>query len=342
MERVRVSVIVPCRNEAADIDGFIAGILDQELDGIDIEVLVAEGKSTDATRSRLEEWSRRDARVKLVDNPQGTVAPGLNRAIRAASGEVIVRMDVHTAYASDYVAACVQTLKSTGAENVGGPWRAEGQPGWQEAIALAFNSPFAIGGAKGHRADYEGIVDTVYLGCWRRQTLLDIGLFDEELTRNQDDELNLRLTRAGGRIWQSPRIRSTYHPRASLRDLFRQYVQYGYWKVRVIRKHRIPASIRHLVPAGFVLALVMSALAAPFHIAGAFSLAFLSGSYALASLCASVHSCRSSGKRRYLLRMPPIFACFHFGYGLGFMSGLWTFLVRRRTASARFEQLTRP
>ena len=163
-------------------------------------------------------------------------------------------MDVHTKYAPDYVRQCVATLEETGADNVGGPWVAEGQGLIGQAIAAAFQSPFSVGGALGHNPCYEGELDTVYLGCWRRGVFDRIGFFDEQLVRSEDDELNLRLTRACGKIWQSPRIKSWYTPRDSLKYLFRQCVQDGYWKVRVIQKHTLPASIRHLVPGGSYLA----------------------------------------------------------------------------------------
>src|SRR5262249_25260654 len=132
-------------------------------------------------------------------------------------------------------------------------WVARGDRYVSRAIAAAFRSPFSAGGANSHDPRHEGPVDSVYLGCWRRDVFSRVGLFDEELVRNQDDEWNLRLIRSGGTIWQSPRIRSWYRPRASLAALFQQYRQYGYWKVRVIQKHRRPASPRHLVPVLFLL-----------------------------------------------------------------------------------------
>src|SRR4029453_3835891 len=137
--------------------------------------------------------------------------------------------------------------------NVGGPRVAPGTGYIGRAVAAAFQSPFAVGGARGHDPHHTGPVDTVYLGCWRREVFDRIGFFDPELIRHQDDGFNLRLSQAGGLIWQSPRIQSWYHPRASLRSLWRQYVQYGYWKVRVIQKHGVPASARLLVPAAFFL-----------------------------------------------------------------------------------------
>ena len=140
---------------------------------------------------------------------------------------------------------------------MGGPWVARGKGRIGRAISAAFQSSFATGGARGHDPNYSGPVDTVYLGCWPREVFDRIGMFDEELVRNQDDEFNLRLTRSGGKIWQSTRIKSWYHPRETLRQLFSQYVQYGYWKVRVMQKHTLPASLRHVIPACFILVLII-------------------------------------------------------------------------------------
>ena len=167
-----------------------------------------------------------------------------------------------------------------------------------------------------------GWVDTVTFGCWRKRTLEEIGPFDEALVRNQDDEHNLRLTRRGGRIWQSPRIRCWFKPRSSLRALFRQYYQYGYWKVYVIRKHRLPASVRHLVPAAFVGGLAALAAAAPFSRTAALLLLLALGSYAAANLLASLLACRSFGRLKYLPVLPVVFAAYHFSYGAGFLHGL--------------------
>jgi hypothetical protein len=181
----------------------------------------------------------------------------LNAAIRAARGEIIIRMDAHTEYAPDYIRRCVETLRQTGADNVGGPWVAKGEGCISRAVAEAFQSPFSVGGARSHVLEHEGLVDSVYLGCWRRETFERFGYFDEELVRNQDDEHNLRIVRDGGKVWQNPEIKSWYRPRGSLSALFRQYMQYGYWKVHVIQKHKLPASWRHLVPGAFVLTLLL-------------------------------------------------------------------------------------
>jgi glycosyltransferase involved in cell wall biosynthesis len=231
---MKVSVIVPCRNERKHIERFVDDVLGQPALDVELELLIADGRSTDGTREILLRRAGDDSRIVVVDNPEGTTPHALNHAIDRATGQVIVRMDVHTEYAPDYIARCLETLQRTGADNVGGPARTRSNGYFQTANSIAYHSPFSVGGARFHNPEYEGEVDTVVYGCWPREVFDRLGRFDSELVRNQDDEFNLRLIRAGGRIWQDPAIRSWYFPRARLVDLLRQYRQYGYWKVRVI------------------------------------------------------------------------------------------------------------
>jgi len=336
-----VSIIVPCRNERRYIESFINSVLEQDTVGFDIEILIADGESNDGTRQILEQIAIKEPRVWILNNPKRITPAGLNTAIAASVGEIIVRLDVHTTYASNYVRMCVETLIKTEASNVGGPWCALGKSYLQRVIALAFQSPFSAGGAKSHALDYEGPVDTVYLGCWRRSVFQQFGFFDEELVRNQDDEHNLRILRGGGGIWQNPAIQSWYSPRSSIGALFRQYLQYGYWKVRVIQKHRLPASWRHLVPGAFVISLSIASIGALVHPWGQLALATLLGIYGTVSLAASLSTCARAKSFQFLPLLPPVFAAYHLGYGIGFLAGLIDFIVLKRRRSPRFSGLTR-
>lgn len=337
-----VSVIVPCRNERVHIAAFCADVLRQAVPtGWVLQVLIADGRSDDGTRELLSTLCAADARLRMLDNPQRIVSTGLNLAIEAARGEVIVRMDVHTAYAPDYVAQCVATLESTRATCVGGPWRPVGE-GWpQAAIALAFQSRLGSGGAASRRIDHSGPVDTVYLGAWRRDDLRRLGGFDESLVRNQDDELNLRIVRSGGVVWQSASIRSTYTPRASFVALFRQFHQYGYWKVPVIRKHRLPASPRHLAPFTFVLLLVALAALALVWSPARGALAGVLSLYAATALTSAAALARAPHRLRDTAGIAWAIACMHIGYGLGFGRALIEVLVLRRAPGAAATRLTR-
>jgi glycosyltransferase involved in cell wall biosynthesis len=337
---VAVSVVIPCRNEVTHIESCVRSILAQNTKGMDFEVLVVDGMSDDGTRSVLARLADSDPRLRIIENVHQIVSTGLNLGIRAARGRVIIRIDVHTEYAPDYLRQCISVLEETGADNVGGPWVACGRGYVGRAIAATFQSAFAVGGSRAHAPEYEGPVDTVYLGCWPREVFNKIGIFDEELVRNQDDEFNLRLTRTGGKIWQSPKIKSRYATRDSLRDLFRQYLQYGYWKVRVIQKHKMPASIMYLVPGVFVftlLALVIASIIVP---AARYALAFTMGSYLCAVSAASVLTAYRRGWA-FLPLFPIIFACFHFSFGIGFLHGMLDFILLRRGARRQFALLTR-
>lgn len=338
-----VSVIVPCRNEVRFIEAFCASALAQQLPaGRQLELLVADGQSDDGTRERLQALAAADARLRWVDNPGRIVSCGLNAALAVSRGEVIVRMDVHTEYAPDYVAQCLSVLAETGADNVGGPWHAVPEPGagpMQQAVAAAFQSRWVAGGARSRDLGFEGWVDTVYLGCWPRRVLAQHGGFDESLVRNQDDEHNLRLTRAGGRVWQSQRIRSTYRPRARWAQVFRQYQQYGYWKPFVMRKHGQPAALRQLVPGLFVAALGLALLPALGGQAGPLiALLSLYGAAVAAMTGAVATSAELSPE--VTLRVPAVITAYHLGYGLGSLQGWWD-LARGRGGRERFARLTR-
>jgi glycosyltransferase involved in cell wall biosynthesis len=316
-----LSVIVPCRNECEGIGRFLDSLAAQHLPpGWEVEWLIADGDSDDGTRELLDARARADERIVVVDNPRRFVSAGLNACLAMARGEVIARLDVHTEYCDDYLLECLAALERTGADNVGGPWVARGSGSMQRAIAAAFQSRWVVGSARSRDLQYEGMTETVYLGCWPRSTFDRFGGFDELLVRNQDDEHNLRVVRGGGRVWQSARIHSAYRPRPSLALLFAQQRQYGYWRAFVLRKHRMVASWRQLAPAAFVAALAAALLLVPWS--SALPLTILVGLYAAYLVAASLQSASGAGWR-VLLRLPAVIAAFHLGYGLGTWHGLF-------------------
>jgi len=329
-QTVHVSVVVPCRNEIRHIRAFLNSVFRQELGQIEMEVLVADGMSDDGTRLVLSEFEKRFAALKILDNPEQIVSTGLNRAIREAKGEIIVRMDAHTEYAPDYVRSCVEVLNETNADNVGGPALTHADGYLAQAIAHAYQSPFARGGAKARDPRYEGPVDTVPYGCWRKSIFDWIGLFDEKLVRSQDYEMNMRIASFGGTVWRSPRITSWYRPRASLSGLFWQYFQYGFWKVAVIRKHRGLASRRNLVPGSCLVAgAVLLLFAAGARLSGSVRwqsssmdvwLALV-GLYFLASLVSAFSVAKREGWR-FFPCLPIVFAVYHLPYAVGFVLAL--------------------
>jgi len=315
-------------------------MLSQEAPAGGFEVIVADGMSDDGTRDILERMCREDGRLRLVDNPERITPCGMNAGIAAARGRYVAIAGAHNRYASDYLRQSVEVLEETGADNVGGAMICEAHSPVQRAAAAAHHSPFSVGGARWHDCEYEGPADTVFGGVYRRQVFETIGPFDTELIRNQDDELNLRLTRTHGKIWQSPRIRSWYSPRGTFRALFQQYEQYGYWKVRVIQKHKIPASPRHLVPGAFVLGLLSLPVAATIWPVAGLVWLILAGAYGICSLIASLAAAKRAGWD-ILWLMPPVFAAYHVGYGVGFLLGIRDFFIFRRGPAGFSRKITR-
>ena len=337
-----VSIVIPCRNEVGMIERCLNSVLQQEIPAGGVEILIAEGISEDGTReilARLEAEARGPV-IRVIENPGKIVSTGLNAAIRAARGKIIVRMDAHTEFSPDYVQQCVSLIQKTGADNVGGPARTKPRTYLECAIAAAYHSPFSVGGARFHDIAYEGYVDTVTYGCWRKETFSQFGYFDEALVRNQDDEHNLRITRGGGKVWQSPEIKSWYRPRGSLRGLFTQYMQYGYWKVPVIKKHQLPASFRQLVPGWFFLFLISTGVCSLFWHGASVLFVVALVLYGTAVLGFSLVTASHSGWKLLPL-LPLVFPCYHFGYAYGFLIGIWDFAVRRGKSHAKFNVLTR-
>jgi succinoglycan biosynthesis protein ExoA len=313
----KITIIAPALNEREHVDAFVADLAAQDFSG-EIEIFVADGGSTDGTRERiLESAGARGLALTIIDNPRGIVAPGLNACISAATGELIVRLDCHSRYPADYVSRCVEAAEATDAWNVGGTYEAQGRTLFERAVACALASPF--GGVNWTRSSgSRSETDTVYLGAFRPIAFERAGLYDESLVRNQDDELNLRIRRAGGKVVHDPAITSTYTPRGSLRRVWKQYEEYGYWKVVVMRKHRQLTGARSLAPAGFAV-----------HLGALASLAIVSrgarrllvADVALYGLAATAFATRAVKQKGEPLCLVPtivaVFPTFHLGYGSG-------------------------
>jgi glycosyltransferase involved in cell wall biosynthesis len=324
-----ISVIIPCRNEERYIAKCIDALVAQDYSGGKMEVLFVDGMSTDRTGEIIERYSRDHPFIRLLSNPQKIVPVAMNIGIRQSGGDIIIRMDAHTVYPPDYISRCVEYLEKTGAENVGGPIISIAETFWGRAIAAGMSSTFGVGNSRFRVGGYEGYVDTVPFGAYRRELFDDIGLFDEELVRNQDDELNYRVIKKGGRIYMASAIRSYYYPRDSLRKLWRQYYEYGYWKVRVIQKHGMPASWRHVVPAAFVLSSSATGLLALADMKYRWLFFAIAGSYFLLSLLFAAKIAVEKGVK-YLPVLPLVFATLHISYGVGFWKGIGDFILTRK------------
>jgi glycosyltransferase involved in cell wall biosynthesis len=326
-EQPFVSIIMPIRNEAGHLrrclNSLFAGDYPQER----IEYVLVDGESDDGTPQLLAEIARERPNVVILRNPKRIVPPALNLALAKAKGEYIVRVDAHTVYEPDYVRCCIELLRSTGAANVGGAQRAVGTDYVSSAIAIATTSRFGAGDAKFRFSEQEAWVETVYLGAWRKQTLLDVGGFDDRFVVNQDYELNHRIIKAGGRILLSPKIRCAYYVRPSLKKLARQYFRYGMWRVHTISEHPDSVRWRQLAPPALVAGLAifgllaLGGLAWPFWLLGAF--------YLCATIFAAVAQCPQHGWR-FLPILPVVFLTLHLAWGSGFVVGVFRFLLPRK------------
>ncbi len=255
-----VSVIVPCYNEEATIGLLLDALYRQTYPRDRMEVVVADGMSEDGTREAIAAWQARhpDLSVRVVDNPRRIIPAGLNAALRAAQGEIIVRLDAHSVPAEDYVERCVADLQAGLGDNVGGVWEIHpGGPGLiAAAIAAAAAHPLGVGDARYRYTTTPGEVDTVPFGAYRRELIERIGPYDETLLSNEDYEFNTRIRLAGGKVYLDPRIRAVYFARPTLRALARQYARYGFWKAQMLRRYPKTLRWRQALPPLFVLGLV--------------------------------------------------------------------------------------
>jgi succinoglycan biosynthesis protein ExoA len=255
-----VSIIVPCYNEELTIRLLLDAIYSQTFPRTSMEVVIADGMSADRTRERVAAFQQEhpDLSVRLVDNPQRVIPAALNRAIQAARGEYIVRLDAHSMPRPDYVERCIAALRAGRGDNVGGIW--EIQPGgssWlSRGIASAAAHPLGVGDAHYRHAEKAQAVDTVPFGAYHRSLIERIGLYNESLLTNEDYEFNARVRKSGGVVWLDPAIRSAYFARPHLSALFRQYGRYGFWKARMLRRNPSTLRWRQALPPLFVLSLL--------------------------------------------------------------------------------------
>lgn len=308
-----VSVILPILNEELYLRDAVLSILSQDYEG-SFEIVLAVGPSKDRTHEIADQLHIEDSRVIVVDNPSGRTAAGLNAALKAARGSIIVRVDGHAQIPQDYISIAVDLLATTGAVNVGGLMAAVGMTNFEKAVAGAMRSPLGVGASRFHTGGAAGEVDTVYLGVFDKAALLAIGGFDERFTRAQDWELNFRLRANGGTIYFDPRLEVTYRPRSSVFALAKQYFEYGRWRRVVSRRHKGTINYRYLAPpvalAGFLTSIALGVIA---H-----SIFFIpAGIYLLFVAAASVAISQSLAQYIYLLAVIPTM---HFAWGAGFIT----------------------
>jgi cellulose synthase/poly-beta-1,6-N-acetylglucosamine synthase-like glycosyltransferase len=323
-----VTVIMPIRDEAAYIRVSLEAVLTQDYPRDLIEVIIADGMSTDGTQQIIQEIAAEHARVRIIENLSLTVPAALNSAIALAKGDIIIRVDGHCRVAPDYVRRCVEHLEHDGVDAVGGPIRTIGETPVAQVIAAATSSPFGVGDSTFRTTRSSTVLsDTVPFPAYTRAIIEKAGPYDEELVRNQDDEYNYRLRKLGGKILLASDVISEYYSRSSLGSLWRQYFEYGYWKVRVLQKHPRQMRWRQFVPPLFVGTLALLVVLMPVAAVFSWFLSAVAGMYVFASVLVSTAIARRA-QWRFLPLLPVAFGVIHSAFGTGFLVGLIRFFNR--------------
>lgn len=328
-----VSIVIPCFNEEKRIHTLLDAIFTQTYPRELLDVTIADGHSTDQTRQVIAQFQRKhpDLKIQVIDNDARTIPAGVNRAIAVSHGEIILRLDGHSAPYPDYVEKAVEALEAGKGQNVGGVW--EIQPGAEtwiaRSIAIAAAHPLGVGDAFYRHAKQAAVVDTVPFGAWKRSLVEELGGYDESLLSNEDYEFNARIRQRGGKIWLDPAIRSRYFARPTLAALARQYWRYGFWKFQMLRRSPGTLRWRQALPPLFVLSLLGSTLLSPawpvFGWLLAFELLTYFGILGLAGL-------RSTIQHRgafLLFGLPLAITVMHTAWGSGF---LWSILAGAKKA----------
>ncbi|MBP6822088.1 MAG: glycosyltransferase family 2 protein [Acidobacteria bacterium] len=331
-----VTVVMPVRNESGYIERCLNAVVEQDYPAERMEIIIADGMSTDTTREIIQSFQSRFANIRLIDNP-GKIAPtGLNRATEMAAGEIIARVDGHCEIAPDYISRAVEHLQNEEpngiVDGVGGPIETIGETATAEVIAAAMSSAFGVGNSAFRTVkDKTMLADSIAFPVYTRLIIERAGGYDEELVRNQDDEYNYRLRKLGAKLLLAADVRSRYYSRGTMQKLFKQYFQYGFWKVRVLQKHPRQMSVRQFIPPAFVLSLLCSLCIAAISWVGWWIFAGIIGCYLTVNLLASVRiSLSSSPRPLQFFLLPVVFASLHLSYGLGFLVGFVKFAPRWR------------
>ena len=333
------SIVIPCRNEEMYIARCLASVTENSYPHELLEVIVADGMSSDITPLMVKHFTDKFPFVRLLQNKSMFTPSGLNLGIKQAKGDIILILGAHSVLKPGYLAKCAQLLnQNPEVACVGGIILNQNENSTSKIIGYAMASPFGVGNARFRTGGKDGFVDTVAFGAYRKEVFDKAGLFDEELARNQDDEFNYRIRKQGFKIYYSSKLVSDYYVRASFVKLAKQYFQYGYWKVYVNQKHRQITSLRQLVPFFFVVFLLSAvpAFLLPTWVGATWLGGF--GLYSIAAMAAAFAT------KAPLYQVPAVvfsFLILHIAYGTGYLWGIVQFMLLHRKPGARSHALTR-
>ncbi|UCF34779.1 MAG: glycosyltransferase family 2 protein [Phycisphaerales bacterium] len=338
-----VSVIIPMRNEARYIQACLETLLGQDYPTERMEIIVADGMSKDGSREIVERFAKTHPNIKLIDNPEGIVPPALNRAIRVAQGEYILRADAHAEYGNDYISQCVHYLQKTGADNVGGPLITlpGGENVMARVVAALTTHPIVVGGSKFRTSMKEEYADTAVFGAFPRGLFDRIGFFNEALVRNQDNEFNSRIIHYGGKIFKTPKVVVRYYNQRTLRGLLRQAYRNGMWNVLTLIANPWSFKFRYFAPFGFVSWLLGFGILSIFFKWALWPLGFALISYALVTLLVAGQTSRTHGLLVALI-LPMSMFLYHVAYGFGSFAGIVRFCIFGAEARRNAREGSRP
>ncbi len=328
-EKLLVDVIIPVLNEADYIYDCISSLQSQTYGPENFGIIVVDGGSDDETVKIVMELKEKYPNITLLKHNRKYTSISLNMAVKKSDAKYIIRMDAHADYSYDYVEKCVEYIESTGADNVGGPMIPVGKTFFQKVVAASYYSKFALGGRKLHDPKYEGDVDTVYLGSFKRETLLRLGMYDENLHRSEGRDLDFRIVKNGGRVFLTPKIRTYYYPKDSFEGVFKQYFEYGYGKIAIIRKHKRPLKILQLVPFAFLVFLIAGGVASSVNVYFRYFYIAMLILYLCFDAVFSLSNGHIKGAGQKLVLMALHFVI-HMAYGLGFSRGIVDLLIFRK------------
>ncbi len=328
-----ISIIIPCYNEELFIENCIHSILNFTLEKGKYEIILIDGDSTDNTRDIITRLKEKYSQIKLLINKERTVPYALNMGIKEAKGNIIVRMDAHSIYPSDYISVLVDLLRSEDVDNVGGI--VETLPADKttksQCIAIASSHKFGVGDSHFRIGSKEiRKVDTVPFGCFKKEIFSEVGLFDLDLTRNQDDEFNARIIKKGGVILLNPAVKIKYFARNTFSSLYNMFYQYGLYKPLVNKKLQRVSTIRQLIPPLFVIGLIFGGLFSFFNINAAILYILVLFLYSILLLSIAIKSIKSVKDLKKIFLLPYSFLIIHTSYGLGYIKGIFEFIVMKK------------
>lgn len=334
-----VSIVIPCRNEVQYIGLCLQSIVNCTFPKKNLDVIVCDGNSHDGSDNIILQYEEKYPYIHFISNPNLTTPYALNMGIKYNNSDVVIILGAHSTIEKDFIERNIEVLFSEPSIGCCGGILTNSYADEKSLIiGYAMSQPFGVGNAHFRTGNKEGYVDTVAFGAYKREVFDKVGLFDEQLTRNQDDEYNFRLSQAGYKIYLNKDIQSYYVVRSSFNKLFRQYYQYGYWKVYVNKKHKQITTIRQTIPFCFILFLIAGLVLS-------LCCRFFSYAYLTIILCyfilAFTHSGRSHFTIKQRLKVVKSYLILHLSYGIGYAEGVWDFIICRKKPGKRKSALTR-